>query len=82
MASDQSPSPDRGLTLRELVLEIRGDVKELRAEVSHEITIHDERINLLENHTLILRGAWISMGVFASVVTGMVGLMVGLYSVI
>lgn len=82
MPEHQPDPPERGLSLRELVLDIRGDVKELRQEVKQELDGHHVRINLLENHTLILRGAWMSIGVTASVVAGTAGLLIGIYAIL
>lgn len=74
--------PDRGLTLRELVLEIRDDVRALRDDTRVSLAQHDTRIEKLENSGLVLRGAWMTLGLMASIVAGGAGLVLGVYSVI
>ena len=74
--------PDRGLTLRELVLEIREDVRGLRTETKVELATLDTRVEKLETSGLILRGAWMTLGVLISVVAGGAGLALGLFTVL
>jgi len=67
-----------GLSLRELVLEVRDDVKDLKENSVSKaaFVVQDQRIHDLEESKLILRGAWLSLGVAVSVVAGLAGLFI------
>lgn len=68
-----------GLSLRELVLEVREDVKDIKVNYvsKADLTTQVIRIDGLEDSKLILRGAWLSVGVLCSVVAGTAGLVIG-----
>lgn len=66
-------NPTEGLTLRELVLEVRTDVKELRADA-------DRRLTVLEANGFRVQGAWTTISVGAAVLMGSAGLVLGVIS--
>lgn len=70
----------RGLSLRELVLEVRADVKSLRLEMERDLVRMDARVSTLESSNIALRGAWATLGILAATVSGVVGLTLGVYA--
>jgi hypothetical protein len=64
--STSSPNGDRGLTLRELVLELRADVKELLQD-------HENRIRSLERSRWSLAGIASVLGAVTGTVAGLFG---------
>ena len=72
----------RGLSLRELVLEVRADVKSLHLETKGELVLMDARLSSLESGNIALRGAWATLGIMAATISGATGLALGVYAVL
>jgi hypothetical protein len=73
---------DNFLTMRDVVLEIRADVKDLKATAASKTDIedHETRIRGLEQAGFRLSGAWSTVGVLGGVLAGIAGLALGLLS--
>lgn len=84
MADTPANGTEPFLTVREMVSEIRQELKEMRAEVAQRAVTddHEERIRGLETATHTLRGVWLTLGVAASLIAGAAGLVLGVISAI
>lgn len=75
------------ITDRELFLEVREDVKDLRLSVvriESKLEIygdHEGRLRLLERTGFKVQGAWASIGLLAALVAGIAGLAIGVLSI-
>lgn len=73
-----------GLTLRELVLEIREDVKDIKDNYAEkeEVEELDKRVTVLESIGFRLSGAWTMLGILAATCVGIAGLVVATVSAV
>lgn len=81
-------SPEPFLSMRDAVMEIRADVKDLADSLARidregsmgtkeELKDHDVRLRSLENNGLRLSGAWAATGILAAVLGGLSGIVMG-----
>lgn len=49
----------------------------LEVKVDKVLEDHEQRLRVVENTGIILRGAWVTLGVVASIVAGSAGLILG-----
>lgn len=84
---------EEAFTLKEVVVEIRDDVKLLSAKLDRidrdgsigtrqELIDHEARLRTLETSGFRLQGAWATIGIIAATVAGLAGLAIGIVSAV